>query len=118
MTLSEKAFCRVWPEKKPLCGQFDYNRGLWYVAAVGWDNTTNIVGYNRCMGILKINGKDKQFPDNKMPATIADLLRHLGVDSTTVVAELDGQIIERANFSKTTLNDGQNIELVRFVPGG
>jgi len=53
-----------------------------------------------------------------MPATIADLLRHLGVDSTTVVAELDGQIIERANFSKTTLNDGQNIELVRFVPGG
>ncbi|MGA2322955.1 MAG: sulfur carrier protein ThiS [Sedimentisphaerales bacterium] len=70
------------------------------------------------MGLLKINGKEKIFPDNKMPATIADLLRHLGVDSTTVVAELDGQIIERKNFSITPLQAGQTIELVRFVPGG
>ena len=70
------------------------------------------------MGLLKINGKDQVFPDNKMPATVADLLRQLGVDSTTVVAELDGQIIERKNFTTTTLNAGQNIELVRFVPGG
>jgi thiamine biosynthesis protein ThiS len=53
-----------------------------------------------------------------MPATIADLLRHLGVDSATVVAELDGQIIERVKFSTINLHDGQSIELVRFVPGG
>jgi thiamine biosynthesis protein ThiS len=71
-----------------------------------------------CMGSLKINGKEEIFPDNKMPATIADLLRHLGVDSTTVVAELNGQIIERKNFSTTPLLAGQAIELVRFVPGG
>jgi thiamine biosynthesis protein ThiS len=70
------------------------------------------------MGLLKINGKEEIFPDNKMPATIADLLRHLGVDSTTVVAELEGQIIERAKFSTTNLRDGHSIELVRFVPGG
>jgi thiamine biosynthesis protein ThiS len=70
------------------------------------------------MGLLKINGKEKAFPENKMPATIADLLRHLGVDAATVVAELDGQIIGRANFSITPLHDGQSIELVRFVPGG
>jgi sulfur carrier protein len=69
------------------------------------------------MGLLKINGKEQTFPD-KMPATIADLLRQLGVDSTTVVAELEGQIIERKNFSTTPLHAGQNIELVRFVPGG
>ena len=70
------------------------------------------------MGLLKINGKEEIFPDNKMPATIAELLRQLGVDSTTVVAELDGQIVERAKFSTTNLRDGQSIELVRFVPGG
>jgi len=70
------------------------------------------------MGLLKINGKDQVFPDNKIPATIADLLRQLGVDSTTVVAELDGQIIERAKFPTINLYDGQSIELVRFVPGG
>jgi len=70
------------------------------------------------MGLLKINGKEEIFPDNKMPATIADLLRRLGVDSTTVVTELNGQIVERAKFSTTNLCDGQSIELVRFVPGG
>ncbi len=70
------------------------------------------------MGLLKINGKEQIFPDNKMPATVADLLQQLGVDSTTVVAELDGQIIERKNFSATPLSTGQTIELVRFVPGG
>jgi len=68
--------------------------------------------------VLKINGGEKSFPDDKMPATLADLLSILGVDSATVVAELDGQIIERANFPATHLRAGQNIELVRFVPGG
>jgi sulfur carrier protein len=70
------------------------------------------------MSAIRINGKEQSFAEGKMPATIADLLRHLGVDATTVVAELEGQIIERAKFSDTTLRDGQNVELIRFVPGG
>ena len=70
------------------------------------------------MGALKINGKEKTFEDDKMPATLKDLLQELGVDSATVVAELDSRIVERADFATTTLRDGQNIELVRFVPGG
>ena len=68
--------------------------------------------------VLKINGKEKAFSNDKMPATLTALLTVLGVDSATVVAELDGQIIERTNFSVTPLKDGQSIELVRFVPGG
>jgi thiamine biosynthesis protein ThiS len=70
------------------------------------------------MGVLKINGEEKPFADDKMPATLMALLSILGVDSATVVAELDGQIIERVNFADTPLKDGQSIELVRFVPGG
>ncbi|MGD0077745.1 MAG: sulfur carrier protein ThiS [Sedimentisphaerales bacterium] len=70
------------------------------------------------MSVLKINGKDKSFEEDSMPATLTDLLRLMKVDSATVVAELDGQIIERANFATTPLKDGQTIELVRFAPGG
>jgi len=70
------------------------------------------------VGVLKINGKEKQFAEDKMPATIADLLSILGVDSATVVAELDGKIIERNKFGQTPICSGQSIELVRFVPGG
>jgi sulfur carrier protein len=70
------------------------------------------------MGELKINGQINSFPDSRMPATITELLLNLGIDSAAVVAELDGQIIEKSKFSATSLRDGQTIELVRFVPGG
>ncbi len=70
------------------------------------------------MNVLTINGEEKQFPDGKMPAALTDLLKQLGIDSATVVAELDGKIIERKNFSATVLKNGQTLELVRFVPGG
>ena len=70
------------------------------------------------MGLLIINGKDKEFADGQLPATLTDLLKHLKVDSAAVVAEIDGHVIERRNFSITPLRAGQIIELVRFVPGG
>ena len=69
------------------------------------------------METLRINGKEKQFPDG-LPATLAQLLEQLQIDDATVVAELDGKIIERAQFAHTSLSSGQAIELVRFVPGG
>ena len=70
------------------------------------------------MSVLKINGEVNAFPEGKMPATIMDLLLSLGIDSAAVVAELDGQVIERVKFSTTPLRNGETIELVRFVPGG
>ncbi len=69
------------------------------------------------MNTLKINGSERQFPDGT-PGTLADLLKKLNVKAETVVAEIDGQIIERDRFSATKLTEGQKIELVRFVPGG
>jgi len=69
------------------------------------------------METLRINGKEKQFQDG-LPATLAQLLEQLQIDDATVVAELDGKIIERAQFAHTSLSSGQAIELVRFVPGG
>ncbi len=69
------------------------------------------------MSILKINGEEKRF-DGGLPATLSQLLAHLEVDEATVVAEIDGTIIERANFAATALHEGQKIELIRFVGGG
>ena len=67
---------------------------------------------------LKINGVEKEFSVEQFPATVAELLKHLNIEATTVVAEVDGQIVEREKFSTTALSRGQAIELVRFVPGG
>ena len=69
------------------------------------------------MAVLRINGKEKVF-DGSLPATLSELLRTLKVDAATVVAEVDGEIIEREKFDSFYLKEGQSIELVRFVPGG
>lgn len=67
---------------------------------------------------LKVNGIEKEFPAGLFPATLDELLKILVVDAATVVAEIDGQIIEQKDFAGTKLQKGQSIELVRFVPGG
>jgi sulfur carrier protein len=70
------------------------------------------------MNFLKINGKEHQFEADTMPATVAELLESLGIDQATVVAEVDGVIVERKNFDTKKLENKQNIELIRFVGGG
>ncbi len=67
---------------------------------------------------LKINGVEKEFSAGQFPGTIAELLKHLNIEAATVVAEIDGKIVEREKFGITALSKGQAIELVRFVPGG
>lgn len=69
------------------------------------------------MEVLKINGIEKQFPSG-LPQTLAELLKQLGVEATTIVAEIDGQIVERNKFDQTRLHKNQTIELVKFVSGG
>ena len=69
------------------------------------------------MNTLKINGEVKQF-EGGLPTTLSQLLAHLKVDEATVVAEIDGTIIERAKFPTTKLCESQKIELIRFVGGG
>ena len=68
--------------------------------------------------ILKINGVDKEFADNRTPENLSDLLDGLGISQATVVAEIDGRIIDRKDFGRTPVQPGQAIELVRFVGGG
>ena len=70
------------------------------------------------METLKINGAEKEFADGKLPATISELLGLLDINQAAVVAEIDGQIIERKDFGKASLKAGQSIEIIRFVGGG
>ncbi|MHC4912353.1 MAG: sulfur carrier protein ThiS [Planctomycetota bacterium] len=70
------------------------------------------------MEAVKVNGVERQFPTGQLPATVARLLEQLHIEAATVVAEIDGEIIQPEKFAETQLRTGQAIELVRFVPGG
>lgn len=63
---------------------------------------------------LIINGEQHELA----AATLADVVQHFQLEPQLVVTELDGQIIDRADWAATTLEAGMKIELVQFVGGG
>jgi thiamine biosynthesis protein ThiS len=62
-----------------------------------------------------VNGEERQVPG---PATLLDLLEHLGLDPRTVVVERNREIVRRPRLGETVLAEGDAIELVHFVGGG
>ena len=64
---------------------------------------------------IMVNGEPRRLP---APATVLDLLQHLGLDPRGVVVELNRKIIRRPQLGETVLSDGDAVELVHFVGGG
>ena len=64
---------------------------------------------------VTINGEARRVPG---PATLLDLLGHLGLDPRTVVVERNREIVRRVRLAETMVSDGDSIELVHFVGGG
>jgi len=62
-----------------------------------------------------VNGEPRRVPG---PASVADLLRYLGLDPRTVVVELNREIVRRPRIDDTALASGDAVELVHFVGGG
>jgi thiamine biosynthesis protein ThiS len=62
-----------------------------------------------------VNGESRRIPG---PATVTDLLGHLGLDPRVVVVELNREIVRRPRLEATPLADGDTVELVHFVGGG
>ena len=62
-----------------------------------------------------VNGEARTVP---APATLLDLLSHLGLDPRTVVVEHNREIVRRPRLGETVLADGDAVELVHFVGGG
>jgi sulfur carrier protein len=64
---------------------------------------------------LTINGKDQTFDES---LTLAQLVEQLGMKGDRVAVELNREIVSRARWPETTLNDGDHLEIVHFVGGG
>ncbi len=64
---------------------------------------------------LVVNGESRTIP---APASVADLLHHLGLDARMVVVELNRAIVRRPQAGAVQLSEGDRVELVHFVGGG
>jgi len=62
-----------------------------------------------------VNGTMKEFADR---LTVTGLLKQLAVQSEQAAVELNLAVLERTDYAKTVLKDGDKLEIIRFVGGG
>jgi thiamine biosynthesis protein ThiS len=64
---------------------------------------------------LVVNGERREFENN---ATVARVLEQLGTPLERVAVELNLRILDKQDYSRTVLNDGDRLEIINFVGGG
>ncbi|HZD32663.1 MAG TPA: sulfur carrier protein ThiS [Candidatus Angelobacter sp.] len=62
-----------------------------------------------------INGEEKTFTD---VSNLDALIDRLGIKGDRVAVELNREIVSRAQWSETQLQDADRLEIVHFVGGG
>ncbi len=64
---------------------------------------------------ITINGDERNVP---IGLSVEGLLAHLGLVGGKVAVERNKEIAPRSQFSQTMIEQGDTIEIVRFVGGG
>jgi thiamine biosynthesis protein ThiS len=67
------------------------------------------------MMTVTVNGRPRQLT---APCTITQLLALLQLETARVAVERNRDIVPRDEFGKTLLEEGDHLEIVRFVGGG
>ena len=64
---------------------------------------------------LVVNGEDRVCDGVKTVAALVDALQ---LDGRKLAIELNLEIVPRSAYDRTTLSDGDRIEIVHFIGGG
>ncbi|WP_319779020.1 sulfur carrier protein ThiS [Maridesulfovibrio sp.] len=65
--------------------------------------------------IVRLNGKEAELTAS---ITILELLESKNLAPETVVVEVNMEIIPAESYGSTKINDGDHLEILRFVGGG
>ena len=64
---------------------------------------------------VELNGEPKELAEGM---TLATLIEQLSLAPERVAVELNRDVVRRADWPATRLNDGDRVEIVHFVGGG
>jgi thiamine biosynthesis protein ThiS len=64
---------------------------------------------------ITVNGEKRTYAQS---VTLARLLEVLGMNPKSVVVERNLQIVDRGRVESEMIQDGDSIEIIRFVGGG
>jgi sulfur carrier protein len=64
---------------------------------------------------VTVNGEAKELDEG---TTLQGLVEGLALAPERIAAELNGEVVRRADWPAATLNEGDRVEVVHFVGGG
>ncbi|MDP2653687.1 MAG: sulfur carrier protein ThiS [Candidatus Omnitrophota bacterium] len=64
---------------------------------------------------ITVNGQCRELNN---PTNLKDIVHMFCKDSSRVISEINGEIVKASQWDRTTVEDGDIIELVSFVGGG
>lgn len=65
---------------------------------------------------VQINGERREFSDRTL--ALSELVKRLSLAPQRIAVEVNRQIVKRADWEQTEVNDGDRVEIVHFVGGG
>ncbi len=68
------------------------------------------------MSTIRVNGAPRPIP--REGATLADLVREMGLEGKRIAIERNGEVVPRSHYTRTALADGDRLEIVGAVGGG
>ena len=66
------------------------------------------------MLMVKINGNDTDTAGK----TVTEYLKIANYDTRTIVVEINEEIVDKAKYNETILNNGDIVEIISFMGGG
>lgn len=64
---------------------------------------------------MTVNDEPHALPEG---ATVADLVTALALGARRIAVEVNRSVVPRAEYARTTLRDGDAVEVIHFVGGG
>lgn len=64
--------------------------------------------------MVKINGNDTDTAGK----TVTEYLKIANYDTRTIVVEINEEIVDKAKYNETILNNGDIVEIISFMGGG
>jgi sulfur carrier protein len=64
---------------------------------------------------IQLNGESRMMTSE---GTVADLLRELEIRSDRVAVEINLEIVDRQEFDRRVLREGDRVEVISFIGGG
>lgn len=64
---------------------------------------------------ITLNGQKHNIESN---ITLEEMLINLNIEQKNIIAEVNGEVVTKDEFSNKIINENDIIELIRFVGGG